>query len=705
MKKILAKALVIAVAGVMALCAPVGSMGQVQAAGNDNVHKNAYDGHGKPMYSYIAQGQDNTFYRVESIPEYMYMEGENHKVTVEQYDANANLLKALELPCELELFGGFFAGKDANFFVFGQENKEEDDNKEVLRIVKYSKDWQRLGSTCLKGANTKVPFRAGSLRMCETNNILHIRTCHTMYKSGDGLNHQANLMIALDKAKMEIIDSQYAVWNISSGYVSHSFNQFVRVDNDRMVAIDHGDAYPRSIVFTRNEASADSGELLDSGVAYLQNKVCNVDILELSGKEGDNFTGATVGGFEVSGTHYLVAGSSMPQDSAKTDTDCYNLWVATLPKDNPGDDMVKFQYLTDYDRAGKVEVSTPQLVKVNDERFMLLWEERSVTQYFAFGYTGVFRTYSETPVVNYIMLDGQGNQLGDRQQISARLSDCQPTIINGKVMWYVTEGGVTKFYSISADTTNVENFVGRMYQVALNREAEAKGLADWTNRLLTGLVDGAGISQGFIESNEFTLRKLEDEDFVDTLYYTFFDREPDKDGKEYWMKLLKNGNSRRFVLCGFVNSGEFTNLCDRYHIQRGKLDDRGEVAKDIPSTPSTPTDSTGTRGFVERLYIKALNRAGEEAGVTDWTGQIQRKELTPEQAAKMIFGSQEFINRNLSNGDYVETLYQAFMDRASDEGGKANWVAALEAGEDRMKVLEGFSGSPEFAKIMESFGL
>jgi hypothetical protein len=79
--------------------------------------------------------------------------------------------------------------------------------------------------------------------------------------------------------------------------------------------------------------------------------------------------------------------------------------------------------------------------------------------------------------------------------------------------------------------------------------------------------------------------------------------------------------------------------------------------------------------------------------------------MSPEDVAKSFFQSVEFGNRNLSNADYVETLYQTFMDRASDEAGKADWVGRLNNGTDRNEVLEGFSRSQEFAAIMESFGL
>ena len=84
---------------------------------------------------------------------------------------------------ELKTFGGFYSGSDYNFLVFGQTNTEESDEFEIARVVKYSKDWKRLGALSLKGENTYIIFEAGSCRMTENNGVLFIDTCHKMYKS------------------------------------------------------------------------------------------------------------------------------------------------------------------------------------------------------------------------------------------------------------------------------------------------------------------------------------------------------------------------------------------------------------------------------------------------------------------------------------------------------------------------------------------
>ena len=68
-----------------------------------------------------------------------------------------------------------------------------------------------------------------------------------MYLSNDGLRHQANMTYVVNEADMTELQSYYDVLNISqAGYVSHSFNQFVRTDGTYVYRVDHGDGGPRA---------------------------------------------------------------------------------------------------------------------------------------------------------------------------------------------------------------------------------------------------------------------------------------------------------------------------------------------------------------------------------------------------------------------------------------------------------------------------
>lgn len=97
-------------------------------------------------------------------------------ILVEEYNSSFQLLTSRKLPVELFRWGGFFAGSKYNFLVFGQNNLKESDSEEVFRIVKYSKDWQRLGSASIYGANTQDAFVRGGLDCAESGNELYIHT-------------------------------------------------------------------------------------------------------------------------------------------------------------------------------------------------------------------------------------------------------------------------------------------------------------------------------------------------------------------------------------------------------------------------------------------------------------------------------------------------------------------------------------------------
>ena len=103
-------------------------------------------------------------------------------------------------------------------------------------------------------------------------------------------------------------------------------------------------------------------------------------------------------------------------------------------------------------------------------------------------------------------------------------------------------------------------FVSRMYTKALGRDYDVYGLNDWTGDFLDGKATVGKIAYGFILSQEFEGRNLSDEAYVDTLYRTFFDREPDEGGKAGWLDELAKGASRQDVLDGFLGAQEFANL-------------------------------------------------------------------------------------------------------------------------------------------------
>lgn len=110
-------------------------------------------------------------------------------------------------------------------------------------------------------------------------------------------------------------------------------------------------------------------------------------------------------------------------------------------------------------------------------------------------------------------------------------------------------------------------------------------------------------------------------------------------------------------------------------------------------------------GFVDRLYSNTLNRAADEAGRAYWVELLSSKKCSGSEAANGFFSSQEFVNQNLNNEQFVTTLYTVFFGRTPDQAGLTYWVNQLNGGMTRAQVISGFTGSAEWAGICNQYGI
>ncbi|MGN0696144.1 MAG: hypothetical protein ACI4J5_05180 [Oscillospiraceae bacterium] len=354
---------------------------------------------------------------------YLYrLEYTGKKILLEKYSSDFKFVGKADIAMELPIFGGFFAGKDYNFIVFGQNNPTDSNKTEVVRVVKYTKGMKKLSSKSFYGCNTYIPFDAGSLRMDEENGILYIHTCHEMYKSSDGLHHQANMDFFLKESDMSTLFSRYDVFNISTGYMSHSFNQFIKVRDGYVFTVDHGDAYQRAITACLRSS-------------YKSSYVSYENIFNIKGSIGQNYTGVCVGGMELSDKKILVTAASVPQDSTFGSNTQKNVMLISCPYVQGCGDT-KTTYFTSYKKGAGVDISEPKLTKINDDSFMMMWTE----------------TKNKTTKLYVTMIDGNGDKKGKTYAFAdAYLSDCQPIVYNGQVVWYVTNNSKPTFYFFNVD--------------------------------------------------------------------------------------------------------------------------------------------------------------------------------------------------------------------------------------------------------------
>ncbi|SHO80805.1 Cysteine protease [hydrothermal vent metagenome] len=235
--------------------------------------------------------------------------------------------------------------------------------------------------------------------------------------------------------------------------------------------------------------------------------------------------------------------------------------------------------------------------------------------------------------------------------------------------------------------SNVTEFVTRFYTTVLDRNPDITGLNNWVEELESGAKSGSDIAYGFIFSTEFKNRDVDNEEYLDILYKSFFNRDGDVGGIANWMNKLNSGESKFKVLDGFLNSKEFANLCKSYGI-----------------TPIIqPVDNI--QSFVYRFYKEVLERYPDKNGMIDWSLKLSNEEISGADIAQGFIFSPEFKNRNLNNNSYVNILYKAFFNRLPDSLGFDNWIDKLNNGASKSDVLNGFLNSKEFSNLCNNYGI
>lgn len=391
------------------------AVAQCVAYSGSNVNDQDYVQWSDTVKSYLTVCDNGNYMRVQSGA----IEG---KLLVEYYSSDFEPLSTKLIDNELPIFGAFYDSGNNYYVLSGQENPKQNDSLEVFRITKYDKNWNKIKSCGLYGANTTVPFDAGSARMTHSGDHLLVRTCHEMYKSSDGYNHQSNVTIEVDIPSMTITDSYTGVMNVEYGYVSHSFNQFIKTDGTHIVALDHGDAHPRSAVLVKYNSDFTTGKFFPS---YYE-KGGNIDVVTYPEYTSGhyNYTGAAIGGFDVSSSSYIVAQSTVDLDYINT-SKTRNVYVSAVSKDLSTNKLNK---ITSY-AEGTDSASAPQLVKINDNSFLLLW--------------------SRDTKVSCVKLNADGTVNGSIHTFDGSLSDCQPVIKNGRAVWYVYDKNNVTFNSLN----------------------------------------------------------------------------------------------------------------------------------------------------------------------------------------------------------------------------------------------------------------
>jgi len=248
---------------------------------------------------------------------------EAKKVTIEYYTADFTLKSSKEIAFELDYWGGFYEGSSAYYLIEGQANEEESDSKEVIRIIKYDKNWNRLGAISITpdpkfGGDVRYPFDYGCVEAVEIGNMLYIVTAHQGYVDpAVGMGHQGFLMIEADTASMTGSIGECDLW--------HSFAQYIQNDENNMYIHEQSEGSRYAKISRYNAESAEYE---------------SIPVFRYGGDRTSAWAVscyATVDGIALSSKNIIGLGTSIDQsnyDNYDSSADPYNIYVTVTPKDD-----------------------------------------------------------------------------------------------------------------------------------------------------------------------------------------------------------------------------------------------------------------------------------------------------------------------------------------------------------------------------------
>ncbi len=409
---------VLLIAGLLLLSAPLvlnaASRVNSKSVVTNNIHDNDYTQRKRVANCYVCDNGNGTFSRVENMGDI---------ILIESYNSSLVLRTQQFIAMELPKFGGFWSSASYNYVLFGQDNTICNDGVEVMRLVRYDKAWNRLNSTSLYGCNTAIPFYGSNTDFSEYGDTVYVRCGHMTY---DG--HQAPLTFVSRNSDAALIQVQCDV-NNANGAFEESAATFIEVSDGSVTTLDHVLNSPHAVISGRYNAAA--------GGAFVS--YCNTaTALALPGPAGSYTPGTSIGGYEVSSQYRLVFGVTNPYDQSSPNR---NIFISAIPKNSDSGDQVRIAYATGYAYGDMPSAMTPYVVKLNMDQFVVIWENKNGA--------------AETETVNWVFVNGSGQLTSSVYSMTGCLSDCQPILFKGKIVWYTTNAAKCTMYSFSAVNSSV----------------------------------------------------------------------------------------------------------------------------------------------------------------------------------------------------------------------------------------------------------
>ena len=388
----------------------------------------------------LSNPQISTSFMTSNSNGYMRVYYNGKSVCVEYLNNSFKVTSRKTIAMELKIWGGFYEGKDAYYLVEGQENMNCKNGTEVIRIIKYSKSWTRLGAGKLyskagwTNPEIRKPFEWGNVSMTEKDGILYLATGREgYYDAAVGQGHQGLYMLSMN-------EKTFAISRVDSD-LYHSLAQKIAVDGNSLYLFEQSEG-DRCTTLTKYNTKTNKrdGEII---------------MLRYGGKRKDAWAVpcySSVDDISVSKNNILGIGTSIDQsqyNNYKAGKTAYNIYLTITPRNNFSAKASKVRWLTNNKDNGKCYYGV-KLTRINDNRFLLSWEENEKSESSVTYLNG--RGSLARNTIHYMFIDGNGNTVSREFKQKGAFSDCHPIVKNGKAVFYASDNDNVAYYQIDGNT-------------------------------------------------------------------------------------------------------------------------------------------------------------------------------------------------------------------------------------------------------------
>ena len=286
--------------------------------------------------------------------------------------------------------------------------------------------------------------------MTEQNGILYVFTSREGYiDEMYGRGHQGMMLISLNEKTMET--------KIVEANLNHSFTQFIDSDEKWLYLYEESEGKRATILSRLQPETAGSYK--------------KIPVLKYGGQRTSVWSIPTyayaddvaVSDHSVLGVGYSID-QSMYDNANKSRYNIYNIYLSVTPKDSFTEADTKLIWLTDYKEKFNAFFNL-SLAKVNDNRFMVMWEEveriEKRVKRVSYDPSNPNDPFSGGKL-HYLFVDSNGNKVSKEFTASASASQCKPILNDSKMIYCASVGGAVCFYTINAETGELNKKIFRV---------------------------------------------------------------------------------------------------------------------------------------------------------------------------------------------------------------------------------------------------